>query len=780
MSNRTIAYELNPILDNSYKFAVGIGSEDGTESTDPSSGNTGMGDNNEADWHHQMNIKADLLAYNYTTVYELYEGGPYEGSIDAAGNPSTSDLKTSINSGLGLINYTGHGSSEEFVTTGFNNNDVDALTNTEVFPFIFSVACVNGEFMNTTCFAEKWLRARDADNNPTGAIATVMSTINQSWNPPMCGQDEMNDILTEQYSDNIRRSFGAVTMQGCMKVLDNYGDQGNEISDTWLIFGDPSVVLRTDKVGSVLAVHDEILPLGTQTLSINSNNEGAIAALTFNNNLVAEGLIVNGSVILTFDPIVEIGEFTLTITSYNNIPYISTIQSIVLEGPFVIQEGLSLTNLADGANNQADYGDSLVYNLGLENVGTESTQTLTIIVTTESSFITLHTDTISMEFIDAGSVSWIDEAFSISVVPNVPDGTTVFINFEIMDESGVTWNTSSQITLAAPLLVSSGYTVNDSLANGNGTIELGETFVIEFPITNIGSSSTEEIIASLSSTSSYLVIETPTVELSILNENISGVVSFTCSLSSEVPTSTEIDFILTLSTGAYSFIYNSIHTTSACEVDDLEIIFTLVTDTYVSEETSLLLTDIDGDVFEEIAVGAMQDDFTYNLSYCTSNNTVMQFILNDNYGDGISLGGSYSIVVCDQELVGGGVNEFYGIEELFVVTCDQSSVVFGCMSTDASNYNPDATFDDGSCISDVSINEMETIKWSMYPNPNNGTQLMVEANDESNLTIRNMIGALVYTSSLEKGVNQINYPQLSSGIYLVKTNTGDVRKMIVY
>ena len=52
--------------------------------------------------------------------------------------------------------------------------------------FIISVACVNGNFVNSTCFAEAWLRAEDNDE-PTGAIATLMSTINQSWNPPMRG-----------------------------------------------------------------------------------------------------------------------------------------------------------------------------------------------------------------------------------------------------------------------------------------------------------------------------------------------------------------------------------------------------------------------------------------------------------------------------------------------------------------------------------------------------------------------------------------------------------------
>ena len=70
-----------------------------------------------------------------------------------------------------------------------------------MWPFIWSVACVNGEFNVGTCFAETWLRATDSDGNPTGAIATLMSTVNQAWNPPMEGQDEMNAIFVESYSD---------------------------------------------------------------------------------------------------------------------------------------------------------------------------------------------------------------------------------------------------------------------------------------------------------------------------------------------------------------------------------------------------------------------------------------------------------------------------------------------------------------------------------------------------------------------------------------------------
>ena len=916
MVDRSIAYELNPEMGNSYKTAVGIGSEDGTSSTDPTSGNTGMGDNNEADWHHQMNIKADLMAYNYAMVHELYEGGPYEGSIDESGYPSASDLAQRVNNGLGLINYTGHGGPESFVTTGFNNSDVDALTNTGAFPFIFSVACVNGEFMNSTCFAEKWLRATDGEGNPTGAVAVIMSTINQSWSPPMSGQDEMNDILTEQYEDNIRRSFGAITMQACMKMNDDYGTGGDEMTDTWMIFGDPSVVVRSDKAGNVTAEHEQVLPLGSNTFTVSSTNDGAIVALTYDNQLIAEGIIENGQLVLAFEPISEVGVFTLTVTAYNNVPYVANVQSIVLDGPFVIQEALSLSAVSDGIDGQADYGDNLVYSLALENVGIENTDLLTVVASTESPFVSVVSTSFEMNAIVAGEIALENDAVTLSISNDVPDGTVATINFEITDASGNTWNTSSQITLSAPVLASGEFIVDDSTANGNGIMELGESYVIQFPVSNIGSSSSEELNALLSSTCPYLVIEESTIVSSSLGQGASDVISFSCSLSENTPVSTEVDFSLILNSGAYSFESTYLFTTSDCEVGSLEILLTFVTDVYCSQETSMSITDADGNVYEEIGVGEMQDDYTYELNYCAAPGTVMQFVILDEYGDGINSGGSYSIVVCDQELISGGDESFSELIESFVVTCDQSSIVFGCMDSQAFNYNIDANYDDGSCIElvegctdndalnynplanvdngscefslscdagynevyisvltdeygsetswsllsetgeligevatetyddvavynsafcvaadeqvtftimdsygdglttgdgyftltvcgnvllegadfgsqdqvvflgceayNVAIDEIDRAAWEIYPNPNNGSELWVKANSQSNLTIINLVGEIIYTTPLDKGINQIELPQLSSGVYLVKTNTGAIKKMIVH
>ena len=65
-----------------------------------------------------MNIKADLLGFTYTDVFEFYEGGTYPGSIDAR-NPSSMDLSNVLNSGAGVINYTGHGSDYSFGNNRF-------------------------------------------------------------------------------------------------------------------------------------------------------------------------------------------------------------------------------------------------------------------------------------------------------------------------------------------------------------------------------------------------------------------------------------------------------------------------------------------------------------------------------------------------------------------------------------------------------------------------------------------------------------------------------------
>jgi len=308
---RTLDYEKEPgTVSGSFGRSMCIASDQGP------------GDDGEYDWQHQRNIRTDYMGFTYSYGAELYDGS--QGGQDATGNPNSTMVSNEINTGIGIISYTGHGSNTSWGTTGFNNTGVIGLTNNDKLPFILSVACVNGNFVSLTCFAEAWLRAT-YNGQPSGAIATIMSTINQSWNPPMCGQDEMVDILVESYPANIRRTFGGICMNGCMKMNDVYGTGGSDMTDTWTIFGDPSLMVRTAMPLTMTVSHLDDLPVGSTQLTVGCDQEGARVAISNDYELLATGIISGGSVDVTFDPINSEDTLTVIVTAFNCLPSIDSV-----------------------------------------------------------------------------------------------------------------------------------------------------------------------------------------------------------------------------------------------------------------------------------------------------------------------------------------------------------------------------------------------------------------------------------------------------------------------
>ena len=310
--NRVIQYEQNPVMSEAYSNSVGVGS------------NEGPGDDGEYDYQHLRNIRSALLDYTYNFGYELYDGS--QGGEDAEGNPNASDLHVLLQEGMGLINYTGHGSSLSCSSSGYNSNDVNQLTNTDVHPFFWSVACVNGDFTGVTCFAETWLRAtHNQTGEPTGAIATLMSTINQSWAPPMEGQDHMNLILTEMSENSQSRSFGGISMNGCMKMNDTYGSSGYEMTDTWTCFGDPSVIVRTKVPENIEVSYSNSISIESTSIEVLCPIEDATIALTQNGEIVGTGIVSEGFANISFSSLSSSNPLTITVTASNTVPHIGYI-----------------------------------------------------------------------------------------------------------------------------------------------------------------------------------------------------------------------------------------------------------------------------------------------------------------------------------------------------------------------------------------------------------------------------------------------------------------------
>ncbi len=318
MIDRTYEYEKEPMAGDFYGKAIGLGSDEGA----------GYGDDGEADWQHLRNIRNDLMDYGFNEVFEFYDGS-HQGE-DAAGNPNASIIKPAVDAGVTLFNYTGHGSQTVCVTGNYSSSHINQAVNHGKYPFVISVACNNGTFTSGTCISETWLRAKDGNNGPTGAIAACGSSILMSWAPPMATQDELVDILVESYANNKKVNLGGLFYNAQMKMLDDYGNQGVEVMETWVFFGDPSVTIRTADPVDLEASHPEEVTVNDTKVTVTSSVEGAYACLSKDHEIISTGFVQNGAVELDL-PELEINEvYKIVLCSYNNRPYDSGIK--VVEG----------------------------------------------------------------------------------------------------------------------------------------------------------------------------------------------------------------------------------------------------------------------------------------------------------------------------------------------------------------------------------------------------------------------------------------------------------------
>ncbi|WP_294822929.1 C25 family cysteine peptidase [uncultured Flavobacterium sp.] len=320
MVSRTLEYETNPMGGNWITRAAGIGSDEGD----------GFGDDGESDWLHNRNLGIRLTDAGYSYVHELFDGS--HGGNDHDGNVEPSMINDAVNNGLGLINYTGHGAQDVMVTGWYTNGDIDALENNGMYPFLVSVACNNGTFVQGTSHCEAWLR-KQHNQAPAGAIAATGSSILMAWAEPMQTQDEIVELIASTAIGNGKNTLGGLFYNGQFSMMENYWQSPTavEIMQTWVLFGDPSVVFRTAEASQITASHHETIAQSDNTITIQCPVEGAFVAITQNGVIVGTGIVAGGQVTIALSELSdELIPLSVTITQQNFIPYQGTVQTAIL------------------------------------------------------------------------------------------------------------------------------------------------------------------------------------------------------------------------------------------------------------------------------------------------------------------------------------------------------------------------------------------------------------------------------------------------------------------
>lgn len=443
----------------------------------------------------------EIRTYNYAIQNPIFDTA-YGGA--GAGN---SDVVAAINEGRGIVNYRGHGSSTSWSSWGsegsFTVTHIRQCTNSEQLFVAFGICCSNMALdTGGDCLAESFLKEDNA------AIAYL-----SAWEPSYTDPNHVFDKSLFKAIYDV-----GVTTIGYVENLANidvhaYGSYGDANIRTYLWLGDPATDVWTlqptsfdvDAPGAVAPMEQDV----TVTVSLGgSPMEGAMVCLAVDGEFSVYGYTdASGTAVLTVEP-THPCDMNLTVTGHNGLPFQDVIQVISPDYPWLVLADTWLDDSASGnGNGMADYGETIVLNTGLLNLGYVTAYDVSGSAATPDPQITLDTtvDTygeIAYEDTVSGAAG-----YTFTVDADCDDGHVSTLNFIFTDNQDSSWTGSLDIELHAPALEAGGFRIDDTASgDGDGNLDPGETADLYLTVNNLGSGSAESLTGELSTLDLYVTI----------------------------------------------------------------------------------------------------------------------------------------------------------------------------------------------------------------------------------------------------------------------------------
>ena len=766
----------------------------------------GNGHYGEDDYQHIDLIRDTLEHYTYEHVTELHGGG---------GGASQSSISNTINDGVSIINYCNHGSETSWGVANYSNSNVNALVNDYKWPVVWSVACLCGKFnYGSECFAEAWMRATDNTTGvPTGAIGGMFSWMSQPWIPPMYGQDEMVDILCEWRSvDQFNHTLGGSSINGNMNVIDMSGSQGYDTHDTWILFGDPTLMVRTDNPVSMnLTIQPAVLMLGMSELEITAEDTPfGIATLMMDGQVIASEYIQDGSCTLSFAPMSNVGDATLTVMGYNKLTVVTNVEVLPAEGAYLTVNGFS--------PNFAPVNVETNLTMSFKNVGVDPTEGVTTVtLSCDDQRLNIINGTAEFGVVAAEEVVTLQDAFSFIVAEGVEDGTHFQIDVT-MQCGREMWSGRVIITAGQALLDFGG-------TEWAGGYVPGEELTIVAKFKNIGHYMATNAIATISSESEYVTLLNENVEFGTIDPDGTASCVFHISIDPSCPETEQIPLSFVMNADGGLTTEGSLTLKNSCNV-----IFDLA-DSYGDgwNGASLTVSFNDGTPSQNLTCSGGSSSFTIEigngvhvtLSWTTGSwDSECSFTV--KYEDGTMIYQSsnlHSGVIFEFDCNCSGsepIGNYAGVENLSAEVEIGSVILTWDPAVGASNYTifrngieigevyeatytdevfseihftycVVANYQDGSsfpeCIdvkAELSIDENAT-EFVIYPNPTNNILYVNGGNAEYSYVMYNGMGQVVASGNAQ-GTEQINVNGMTQGVYFLRLTSGTqvrVEKVVV-
>ena len=457
-----------------------------------------------------------------------------------------------LNTGVGFVNYTAHGSNSGWYEPGLNVSDVNNLTN-EGMPFLAMGNCCEAADwgINGTCFGEAMIR-----NNMAAAYAYIGSCPSTYWWEDyyfgVGATNVINQMPTYEqtsygcydavWDDDAFNTVAAIPFIGNIAVCYAHanGYQGS-VSDKYYwqsyhTLGDGSVMpWRVEPTDNDVS-HLPTLPIGVDFFNI-SAAPGSYVGISKDGELYGAGLVdETGSTDITIEPIMSGGDVTICVTHPQHIPYIAVIPAASLEGAYIVYNEVECEqNLVNGAY--------VAPKVTLKNVGVDTAENIEVVLSTESEYIEVVSNTAMVPSIAPDATYQIVDAFDFNVAVNIPNKTKV--RFFLTCTSGDDiWESKFDLTFGAPCFDLVGINNTELTPGGSGTVN--------FSFINDGGADAGNLVFEVYASSNDLMLESNTFEVPALamGETLELPINLTVGTDVEIGSTYELSYLLT--SGHYS------------------------------------------------------------------------------------------------------------------------------------------------------------------------------------------------------------------------------------
>ncbi len=382
---------------------------------------------------------------------------------------------------VGFINYTAHGDIQKWHDPEFTNTNVNSLTNSDKYFWAMGNCCLTANFKNAqnsqVSFGETMVRAANK-----GAFGYIGSVPESYWYEDyyfgVGATTKLNAMPTQEqtktgaydalFDDTGFNTLNSVPFIGNVAVAYAHANSyTSSVSDEYYwrayqCFGDGSVMPYLKQPAANNVSHANVIFIGATSFTVNADAKSYVA-ITKNNQILGVGVVpANGtSVDVPIEGLTEGGEVMIVVTRNQRQPYITTIQAIAPDGPYI--------NLDSYTPTMALVGESTDLSLTFRNIGTSATSgPTTVTLTSNDANVTIDGNG-SFNALDADATATVS-GFSFTINPGATLGDPVSLHYTAVNASN-TWEGDFTI------IPNQRFTVNVAANDSSyGTVSGGNSF----------------------------------------------------------------------------------------------------------------------------------------------------------------------------------------------------------------------------------------------------------------------------------------------------------------